>query len=912
MRAIVSRVAAFFRRGSLDAALDDDIRAHLDLLAADYERRGMTPEEARLAARRAFGGVEPMKERYRDRRGLPWIDDLVRDVRYGFRTLRRHPGLTATAILTLALGIGASTALFSVINAVMLRPLPVPRPDELRLFAVHSSAPLPMFAFSYAVYQDLQRDATAFSGVALHGGTSRMRLRIGTARDGTDAASESESVRAQPVSGNFFSVLGVGPVAGRTLHSDDDRPEAAPAVVLSEAFWSRRFGRDPAVVGRGIVLNDEPFTVVGVAAAGFTGVEVGAHPDVWWSIEAFPRLFRLPADLFRGRRIRSWRLIGRLAAGVDPAQADVQARAVFDIDRRDQLQRTAAQLGGTVPPGERARLMEMRMRLEPGYAGFTPLRWQFRRPLLVLMALVGLVLLIACANVTNLLLARATTRRQEIAVRMALGSGRGRLIRQMLTESTLLAGGGAMAGGAVALAGTRLVTAFLDTDEITISAALDRRVLLFTVAVSLLAASLAGLAPAVAAARLDLARRDARAGAGRGRLRIHHAVVAAQVALSIVVLVVAGLFLRTLGNLQRVDPGFASDGLTVASLQTPSAFTPERRLAVYRAVLDGLASAPGQQSAMSIFGVMSGGGWGERVEVEGRPPDPDRAVNGLLVTSTFFDVTGTRIIAGRGFSAEHDRASEPVAVVSQATARQFFGGAAVGQRFRLPDPFPNDTFTVIGIAEDSTYRNLRDEAAAALPIVYFPALQGPGAALGLTMGGAQIHVRGGSSGARLDAGIRDVVRRADPAVVIGDVRSMEEIIDDTLARETLLARLGLSFGLASLLLGTIGIYGVRSYAVNRRLPEFGVRLALGASPARIAQGVIGESVVVAAIGIGVGLVGAAAATRLVAGLLFGVAPLDVTTFAAAATLFGAVALAASYVPARRAMRLDPVAALRSE
>jgi predicted permease len=910
MRTLFMRLAGLLNRRRSEARLDEEIRVHLDQLAADYERRGMSPQDARDAARRAFGGVEPMKERYRDRRTLRWLEDLARDLQYAMRSMRRYPGFAGVALLTLALGIGANTALFSVINAVMLRPLPVPRPDELRLFAVYSSAPLPMFAFSYSVFQDMQRDATAFAGVALHGGTSQMRLRVGSIR-GAPASSATESVRAQPVSGNFFLVLGVPPAAGRTFRPDDDRLEAATAVVLSEAFWSRRFGRDPDVIGQQIALNDEAFTIVGVAAAGFTGVEVGAQPDVWWPSEAFPRLYRVPAEIFHSRSIRSWRLVGRLAPGADPAQAAVQARAVFDIDRRAQLQRTAAQLGGTVPPEDRARLLGMQMRLEPGYAGFTLLRWRFRQPLLILMGLVGVVLLIACANVTNLLLARATTRRQEFAVRMALGSGRGRLIRQMLTESALLAAGGAIAGGAIALVGTRLVTAFLNTTEVVISAALDQRVLLFTAAVSILAAIVAGLAPALAAARLDLAPRDARAGASRDRLRAHHAIVAAQVALSIVVLVVAGLFIRTRGNLQRVDLGFASDDLTVVSLETPSAFTAERRLAFYREVLDGLASVPGQQAAMSIFGVMSGGGWSERVEVEGRPSDPDRAVNGLVVNSTFFDVTGTRIVAGRGFSMEHDRASEPVAVVSQAMARQFFGGAAVGRRFRLPGPFPDDTFTVIGVAQDSTYRNLRDEAAAALPIVYFPALQGPGAAIGLTMSGAQIHVRSGSNGA-LAAGVRDAVRRADPAVVVRDVQSMRTIIADTLSRETLLARLGLAFGAVALVLGAVGIYGVRSYAVSRRLPEFGVRLALGAAPGRIGQVVLRESLSVTSIGIGIGLMGAAAVTRLLTGLLFGVAPLDLTTFVTAAIVFGAVALAASSLPARRAMRLDPVAALRSE
>jgi predicted permease len=909
MRTLLKRMASLLSGRHGDAALDEEVRMHLDLLAADYERQGMTAEQARFAARRAFGGVEPMRERYRSRRGLPWLADLARDARHGLRSMRRHPGLAAIAATTLALGIGANTALFSVINAVMLTPLPVPRPGDLRLFSTTGGpTPVPGFSFSYPVYEDLQRDAPAFSGIALYGRPETRRLRVGGAADSAGTG-DIELVNAQPVSGNFFLVLGVPPAAGRLLVSEDDRPGTATSVVLSDRFWSRRFGRSRDVIGRGIVLNDAAFTIVGVTPAGFTGVQVGEHPDIWWPVRAEPPVSGDAAQVFTSRAIRAWRLIGRLAAGADPRQAEAQARAVFEIDRRDQLARVTADRGGILPPADRARVEQLQMQLQPGRAGFTLLRWQFRQPLLVLLGLVILILLIACANVASLLLARATARRQEIAVRMALGSGRGRVVRQMLTESVLIAGVGALLGLGIASAGTRLVTSFLSTGTTSIAAGLDWRVLAFTAAVSLFTALAAGLLPAVASTRIDLAQRDARSAAMRGRLTVHHGLVGAQIALSIVVLVTAGLFLRTLANLERVDTGFVEpDQLAMTSVELPASHTAERRIAVQRALLERLASTSGRQAALSTFGMLSGWGWGDRVEVQGNTV-PAAGINGLLVSAAFFDVTGTRLVAGRGFSDEHDRRDEAVAVVNEAAARQFFGGAAVGQRVRMPRTFPNETFTVIGVVADSTYRSLRDEAGAPLPLVYFPLLAGPGARMG--MSSVQIAVRSAHPQGAGD-GIRAAIRQVEPAAVVGEVRTLREAVQDTIARETLLAQLGASLGVVALALGAIGVYGVRAYAVSRRVAEFGVRLALGATPGQVLRQVIGQGAALAATGIAAGLVSAAFATRLVAALLFGVTPLDVPTFAAAAAIFGGVAVGASYLPARRAMHTDPAVTLRAD
>jgi predicted permease len=881
-----------------DDRLDSEIQHHLDLLAAEYESRGMPPEEARMAARRAFGGVEPMKERYRDGLRLRWLEDLGHDMRYAMRGLRRNPGFTAVAVLTLAFGIGATTALFSVIDAVMLRPLPVHDPGDLRLISVKGPNPIPSWSFSYPVYQDMRRQVPGLAGVALFGGVNRLRMTA-TASPG----SEVEAISGQVVSGNFFSLLGIRPAAGRLLDDGDDRPGARSGAVLSHGFWARRFAREPSVVGGEIIVNNVPMTVVGVAAPGFTGIEVGAQPDVWFHTAAFPQVFGNAPGSLANRGLRIWRLIARLREGASPLQAEAQAEAVYAVDRQARLERT--------PPlsaDERALIATGRVRLEPGRSGFSTLRWQFRQPLFVLLTVVALVLLIACANVANLLLARAASRVREMTVRMALGSGRGRLVRQQLVESLLLAGIGGVAGISIAMFGGRIVAAFLDTQELNVAVTMDMRVLGFTMAVSAAAAVIAGVMPALMATRLDLARRDGRAIAGPPRLLVQHTLVIAQVALSIVVLVGAGLFLRTLAKLQQVDTGFDRNNLATVSLEFPPAVAQPARLKAYRELLARLNAVPGQRAALSMFGMLSGNGWSDPIRVPGdvaREGD-DLDVQRMVVSAGFFEVTGMRIVAGRPFTPEDDARPTQAAIVNEDVARRFFGGNAVGRELSIGRGEP---FEVVGVVANSVYRNLRDEAGGGPPTIYVPALQGP--ATLLIMRDVQLQVRT-SRAAPVESQVRDMVRQVHPAILVTGVQSMDAIVDGTIARERLLADLAGWLGFVSLALGGVGIYGVRSYAVNRRVPEIGVRLALGATAAQVAGRVVREGVAIAGIGTVIGLIAAAGLTRFIGTLLFGVTPLDALTFAAAAALVVGVAMAASYVPAMRATRVDPVAALRSE
>jgi predicted permease len=638
----------------------------------------------------------------------------------------------------LALGIGANTALFSVIDGLMLKPLRVRAGSELRILTIVTNRPparVPGFSFSYPFYEDVQKRTDLFSGVIACGSVNPVRLTVG----GTDGAgaetTAAEVARGQAVSGTFFSALGVNAGAGRVLDSGDDRFDAPAVAMLSDGFWARRFGRDPGVIGRAITVNEVPFTIVGVAPAGFQGFQIDADPELWWSLHVMPRVLRAPAAMITDRMNQSWWIVGRMQPRVEDAQAQAQLEPLFKADANARREQLGAQSGAAAM--EPARRIEQAIRLESGAAGWTTLRWQFRRPLLVLMSVVALVLLIACANVANLLLARATARRKEISVRMALGSGRPRVVRQLLTESIMLAAIGGVVGIGVAFFGTRAIGAFIGSRNASLNVAPDDRVLAFTAVVSLASAVLFGLVPALTATRVSFTaalNEQGRATPGTSRLTIHNAIVASQVALSVVVLIAAGLFIRSLTNLQRLDTGIDSHNLTVVSVRMPSSYTPARRMDLYERLLQRLESIPGTRASYSMFGVMSGNGFGDRFAViDSAPSDEEPNLRGILVGPDFFDVVGTRIVAGRGFEPSDARSPVRVAVVNETMARRFFGARPLGKRFTIPRSFPGESFEIVGIAVDSKYRSLREEAEQALPIAYLPTSQPPGARIVLSV-----------------------------------------------------------------------------------------------------------------------------------------------------------------------------------
>jgi len=851
-------------------------------------------------------------------------DEMFQDLRFGVRMLRTHQGFTMVAVLSLALGIGANTAIFSLINAALLKTLPVKDPQQLVFFMVAGPRGTGT-GFSYPLVEQFNRSNHSFTGMIAANTAGRMRLT----EPGTGG--QVELVQAGRVSGNFFAVLGVGAVAGRTLTEDDDQPTGAqPVAVISYNFWKRRFGLDPDVVGRKITLDDFPFTVVGVAPPGFFGIEVGSGPDLWWPIRMTPQV--IPgSQLLNDSDTRWLYAMARLKPGIDVEQARAEMDAVF----RQQLNEIAPERLASFTPTQRQNHFEQHIQLVAGGRGFTWLRERVKQPLLILMTVVGLVLLIACANVANLLLARAAGRRKEIAVRLALGAGRFRLIRQLLTESLLLAALSGALGLLLAQWGARLLLAYLPQERTaSFDLSPDTSVLGFTLAVSMLTGVLFGLAPALGATRLDLnsSLKDAIGGSGgRSRLTPHKLLIVTQVALSLFLLVGAGLVVRSLRNLKNVDAGFDRENVTLFSLNTSSGYTLAQRVNLYRQALERLEALPGARAAsLASFSLLSGSGSNSNIVVEGyaNQPDEDMDCHRLWVGPKYFATMGIPLLQGRDFGPQElqpqgglpvdlPTASQPprpsatpsapiAAVINQTMARYFFrDGNPLGRRFRLQQgPLQHLPIEVIGVIKDAKYYNLREQTPRTFYLSFF---QRPREGTAGTM-----LLRSFADPTSTAAAIQRTVRELDPQVQVLNLRTMNEVVDVSLLQERFVAQLGSFFSLFALLLASIGLYGVMSYAIARRTREIGIRMALGARATDVIRLVLRETLLLVGAGVVIGLGAAFAATRLVASLLFGLSPTDPLTIALAALLMLIVAALAGYLPARRAARVDPMAALRYE
>jgi predicted permease len=905
LRIWLAKVRALITRGRLDRTLEDEVQFHLDMLAAEYEKGGLTPHAAGLAARRAFGSIEPMREAHRDRRTWRWIEDCAHDARYALRMLRKHPGFTSVAMLTLALGIGANTALFSVIDALILRKLPVARPDELVMFAAdEGQGPLNTY-FSHPLYEDFRDHATTLSGTAIFGDIQRRQIRVG--QDAADA----EPVKASAVSGNFFSVLGVQAVLGRTLtESDDRRADVQPVAVISHEYWVGRFGGSPSIVGQTVTMSGVPITIVGVAPTGFFGADIGAAPELWWPIQLTPRFDPDLKNDLTSRNTEWRRIIGRLRPGHTRAEANAELSVWLDRDTADRFERFRRRLGGAVTDADRAANRFRRsLALQSGATGDTFLRQRYARPLIILMIVVAVVLLIACANVANLLLARAMSRTHEISVRMAIGAGRVRLVRQLLTESTLLSIGGAAVGLLVAVGIDRVLLSFVPGQDSVLRAGIDMRVLLFTAAVATATGLIFGIVPAVFAtgrhATLALGERAATTGRGH-KLLMQHGLLASQVALSVVVLVAAGLFLRSLQNLQRLDLGFEPERLTVFMLAAPGGYAAEQRTTLAHGVVDALTQRSDVRGAsFSQFGLLSNMNRSLNLAIPGQAGESARSL-GSFVSPGYFNVTGTRLVQGRDITRDDAAGSPRVAVINQTMAQRFFAGQAIGQRLQMQGPSGSEgAFEVVGVVEDAKYRTLREDT---LPTFYLPIAQ-QSALPSLPF---QIEVRTNGVASLADAVIRRVVRDVDPAAVVTDVQAMNAVVGRTMSQERLLATLATLFGVLALVVAAVGVYGVRSFAVSRRTNEIGIRMALGASRLGIQTSILTQGLAVSAIGMAIGVLITIPLTRYVATLLFQISDRDGLTFAGVSAMLGLVATLASYVPARRATRVDPLVALRYE
>ena len=827
---------------------------------------------------------------------LRWEDEMIQDLRYGVRMLRTHKGFTCVVVLTLALGIGANTAIFSVVNALLLRALPVKAPEELVLLATVNHQG-PAYNFSYPLYELLRDGNHNFSALFVTTDISKDMMNAGT---------EAEFIRVQEVSGNFFSALGVQAALGRTLTPEDDRESPPqPAAVISHSFWQRRFGADPAVIGKTIPFGNSPVTIVGVTPPGFFGISPGEHPDLWWSVQR--RHFKSLKNAGRS----FFHLMGRLSAGA----SRVQAQAELDVT----FQRHLASLkwaGANWDEAERRLFFERKLELQSGAAGYTDLRRQFSRSLWLLMTAVGLVLLVACANIATLLLARAAARQREFAVRNALGAGRLRLVRQLLTESLLLAALGGASGLLLAQWGTRalLVLMQFQADSVSFSVAPDVRVLLFTLAIAVLTGLLFGLVPALRSSRIDLSsalKSTASSVAGdAARQRLNQALVVAQVALSLVLLIGAALFIRTLGKLKAADAGFNRENVVVFNLDFTQDLRP-RHLTLYQELLARLETLPGVRASGLSSDFLLGQPCCNRdmILVEGyaASPSQDLSCDVFEVSLRFFETVGTPLISGRSFGPPDERSADSantpqIAIINQAMARRYFGDAnPIGHRFHSTF-HPEQKIEIVGVVKDVRHRSLRELSR---PAFYLPLLRAPGREISFAL-------RTMSDARALIGSLRQVAREIHPAMQVRDVRSLNDVVNTALHQERVLAQLGGFFSLFALALACLGLYGVLSFSVVQRTREIGVRIALGAQRKDVLALVVGQGLKLALLGVALGIAAAWAVTRFVESLLYDVTATDPVVFVGVSALLLLVAMLASWLPARRATKLDPMTALRHE
>ncbi len=870
--------------------VDDEIRFHLDMRARELADAGMTPEAAREAARREFGDLELARRRLRDidtsaerRSRLAELGDgLALDLRYAARALRRSPGFTTVAVLTLALGIGANTAIFGVVHSVVLAPLPFAAPERLvRVLGLDQGGGHP--PVSPLDFQDFRAGSKSFAALAALS-TSPTTI--------TSADREPEQLERASVSASFLPMLGVTPLAGRHFAPRDEVAEPAGEVMLSEQLWRSRFGADLGVVGRTVILDGAAEMVVGIVPA---AQRFPATTDVWSPIVIHGSLLEPPL-----RRVRYLRVYARLAPGATLASA------------RTELQALAKRLAERYP-STNADLSADVVDLQTYLVG------DLRRPFFILLGAVGLVLLVACANVANLLLARAAGRAGEIAIRAAIGASRGRVVRQLVTESVLLALLGGALGVLLAVWGTRALASLAADLAFLQQVRVDRAALLATAAVTLVTGVLFGLVPAWQATRADLARslRDGRrAGRSGASRRARRALVMAEMALSVVLLAGAGLLIRSFVALRAVDPGFRSDGVVTFDLSVRSGRPGQDKAALRRqfvaALLDRLREVPGARAAAVTSGLpLSGATFMYNFRILGRPgTDVANAAEIRAVSPRYFETLGIRLVRGRPLSDADRQGAPPVMVVNEAFARRFLPGVdPLGQRLLIDyTPAGRDGAAIVAVVSDVKQYGL---AAEPQPEFYVPFDQGP-------MGDFSVVVRAdrstasAASAASLLSAARRAVHELDPSLAVQRPRLLDDVIADSAARQRLYTVLLGLFAGAALLLAAVGVYGVVSYTVAQRAHEMGVRMALGARAADIARLVLGEGLGLTAAGLALGLAGALWATRLLRGLLYGVGPGDPVALLAGPAVLLVAGLAACWLPARRAARVDPTVAMRAE
>jgi putative ABC transport system permease protein len=884
-----------------EAELEAEIQSHLDMAVRDRMERGETAEQAKAAVRREFGNVGLVKEVTRDMWGWATLEQLVQDLRFGVRMLLKNKGFTAVAVLSLALGIGANTAIFQLLDAVRLRLLPVKAPQELaevRLADMKGArggfnrSPYP--TVTNPIWEQIRDRQQAFSGLFAWG-TDNVNLAPG---------GEVRPARMLYLSGDAFNTLGVEPALGRLFTTtDDQRGCGETGLVISHEFWQREYGGDANVVGRRLTLADHPFEIIGVTPASFFGLEVGRSFDLALPLCA-AALVRRSNWLDSGTQ---WWLTvtGRLKPGWSLEQATANLQAIspglFEVA-----------LPANYPPVSVKDYLESRLIAVPAGSGVSQLRENYEQSLWLLLTIAGLVLLIACANLANLLLARARAREHEIAVRQALGASRGRLVRQLLVESLLLAVIGAGLGAGLAQALSRFLAAFLSTSAapVFLDLAPDWRVLGFAAGLAVLTCFLFGLAPAIRATRMEPGAVMKAGGrgmtAGRERFSLRRALVVAQVALSLVLVAGALLFSRSLGKLLTVDTGFRQEGILMAEVLFRGLNVPPDRYPTFKnELLDHLRAIPGVESA--AIGMTPLRGWGGvNVWMDGADAQQRKSTSLSRVGPDYFKTLEIPLLAGRDFEARDKVGAPMVAIVNEAFARKFLNGASpVGHRFwvEASPGDPETQYEIVGLVRDTKYRELREEFR---PIAYYAAAQDSGSGAG-----AQVLIRSRLPQTEAVAAVKRVLSEIHPAITVS-FQGFKPMIEATILRERLLATLSGFFGLLALLLASIGLYGILSYGVASRTNEIGIRMALGAQTRNVRWLVLREALLLLLAGVAVGLPLIVAMTRLATTLLYGLTPTDPVSLGLAALLLFAVTLLASYLPARRATKVDPLVALRHE